>query len=115
MAAGLRRVIAESIGDIFYNNCFQNGMLPLVLPETTVRDLAAQAADGASLTVNIVDCSIVTPKGEVIRFDMDSSRRDALIEGVDDISRTLKEKSGIAAWQARDHAARPWIWDLPAA
>lgn len=67
MAAGLRCVIAESFGDIFYNNCFQNGMLPLALPETTVKDLAAQSADGASLTVDIVDCSIVTASPDGLR------------------------------------------------
>jgi 3-isopropylmalate/(R)-2-methylmalate dehydratase small subunit len=113
MAAGLRCVIAESFGDIFYNNCFQNGMLPVALPAAKVKDLAAEAADGAPLTVDLVKCAIAMPSGEEIRFEIDASRRETLIDGLDDISRTLRQKSDIIAWQAKDRLGRSWIWNLP--
>jgi 3-isopropylmalate/(R)-2-methylmalate dehydratase small subunit len=113
MAAGLRCVIAESFGDIFYNNCFQNGMLPVALPAAKVQELAAQAAEGAPLTVDLVKCAIATQSGEEIRFEIDASRRETLIDGLDDISRTLRQKSDIIAWQAQDRLSRSWIWNLP--
>ena len=112
MAAGLRCVIASSFGDIFYNNCFQNGLLPVVLPEATVRHLAAQAEQGASLTIGLLDCAITLPGGEKVSFEINAARRQALIEGLDDISRTLRQRADIVAWQSRDRAARSWIWDL---
>jgi 3-isopropylmalate/(R)-2-methylmalate dehydratase small subunit len=110
MAAGFRCVIAESFGDIFYNNCFQNGMLPIVLPAAAVNDLAVQAAEGAPLTIDLVTCQISTPGGDVISFEVDATRRKALLEGLDDISTTLRDRGDIIAWQVRDRAARPWIW-----
>jgi 3-isopropylmalate/(R)-2-methylmalate dehydratase small subunit len=110
MAAGLRCVIAESFGDIFYNNCFQNGMLPVVLPAVTVAQLAGEAADGAPFTVDLVEQMILSPQGEAITFDIDAQRRQALLEGLDDISLTLKRLPEIAAWQSHDRMGRPWIW-----
>ena len=112
MAAGLRCVIAESFGDIFYNNCFQNGMLPVVLPATIVRQLALQTADGAPLTVDLVERVILPPRGEAMALDIDAQRREALIEGLDEISRTLKNLPEIGGWQSRDQIDRPWIWNL---
>jgi 3-isopropylmalate/(R)-2-methylmalate dehydratase small subunit len=110
MAAGLRCVIAESFGDIFYNNCFQNGMLPVVLPAVTVAQLAGEAANGAPFTVDLVEQMILSPQGEAITFDIDAQRRQALLEGLDDISLTLKRLPEIAAWQSHDRMGRPWIW-----
>jgi 3-isopropylmalate/(R)-2-methylmalate dehydratase small subunit len=115
MAAGLRCVIAESFGDIFYNNCFQNGMLPIVVGAATVTELAAQSAEGAPLTVDLVDCVIATPAGKEIVFEIDARRRQTLIEGLDDISQTLRARAEIIAWQSKDRAGRSWIWDLPGA
>ena len=112
MAAGLRCVIAESFGDIFYNNCFQNGMLPVTLPATIVKQLARQTADGAPLTVDLIERVIVPPQGEAIALDIDAQRREALIEGLDEISRTLKGLPEIEEWQSRDRIDRPWIWNL---
>jgi len=112
MAAGLRCVIAESFGDIFYNNCFQNGMLPVVLPAVTVAQLAGEAANGAPFTVDLVEQMILTPQGEAITFDIDAQRRQALLEGLDDISLTLKRLPEIVAWQSHDRVSRPWIWNL---
>jgi 3-isopropylmalate/(R)-2-methylmalate dehydratase small subunit len=110
MAAGLRCVIAESFGDIFYNNCFQNGMLPVVLPAVTVAQLAGEAADGAPFTVDLVEQMILSPQGEAITFDIDTQRRQALLDGLDDISLTLKRLPEIVAWQSHDRMGRPWIW-----
>ena len=115
MAAGLRCVIAASFGDIFYNNCFQNGMLPVVLPEAVIKDLAAQTAQGQSLTVDLVSRSIMPPNGKAIRFEIDPARRESLLEGVDEIGRTLRQKAEIVAWQESDRAVRSWVWELPAA
>ena len=112
MAAGLRCIIAESFGDIFYNNCFQNGMLPVTLPATIVKQLARQTADGAPLTVDLIERVILPPHGEAIALDIDAQRREALIEGLDDISRTLKGLPEIGDWQLRDRIDRPWIWNL---
>jgi 3-isopropylmalate/(R)-2-methylmalate dehydratase small subunit len=110
MSAGLRCVIATSFGDIFYNNCFQNGMLPVMLSEADVDRLAEEAADGAECTVDLIDCYVLTPAGRKIAFKVDSQRREMLIEGVDDISRTLQSVNRISAWQANDRDERPWIW-----
>ena len=112
MAVGLRCVIAESFGDIFYNNCFQNGMLPVTLPATIVKQLARQTADGAPLTVDLIERVILPPQGEAIALDIDAQRREALIEGLDEISRTLKSLPEIGEWQSRDRMDRPWIWNL---
>jgi 3-isopropylmalate/(R)-2-methylmalate dehydratase small subunit len=111
MAAGLRCVIAESFGDIFYNNCFQNGMLPVVLPPATVMNLAAMTAGGAPLTVDLVNRVISGPGGAEIGFEIDAGRRQALVEGLDDISQTLRRRAGIVAWQASDRMSRSWIWN----
>lgn len=111
MAAGLRCIIAESFGDIFYNNCFQNGMLPVTLPATIVKRLARQTADGAPLTVDLIERVILPPQGEAIALDIDAQRREALIEGLDEISRTLKGLPEIEEWQSRDQIDRPWIWN----
>ena len=112
MAAGLRCVIAESFGDIFYNNCFQNGVLPVVLPAAAVSQLAGEAANGTRLTVDLFEQKVLTPQGESIAFDIDAQRRQALLEGFDDISLTLKRLSEIVAWQSQDRNVRPWIWNL---
>jgi 3-isopropylmalate/(R)-2-methylmalate dehydratase small subunit len=110
MGLGLRAVIAESFGDIFSNNCFQNGVLPVVLPKDAVDRLAAEARTGASVTVDLVAREVRAPSGAVVPFAIDPQRRQALLEGLDEIGATLKRRSEIADWQARDRAARPWIW-----
>jgi 3-isopropylmalate/(R)-2-methylmalate dehydratase small subunit len=115
MAAGLRCVIAESFGDIFYNNCFQNGMLPVVLPADAVSQLAREAMHGTQFTVDLLEQKILTPQGEAIAFEIDAQRRRAMIEGLDDISLTLTRLPEIAAWQSHDRVSRPWVWNLRSA
>ena len=110
--AGLRCVLAESFGDIFVANCFQNGLLPVRLPEADVLRLAETAADGSPVTVDLAAQTITSTAG-VLGFTIDPAQRDALLEGLDDIGRTLKRMPAVRAWQAADRERRPWIWVTP--
>jgi 3-isopropylmalate/(R)-2-methylmalate dehydratase small subunit len=112
MATGLRCVIAQSFGDIFYSNCFQNGLLPLRFDETTIRELASEtAADTGPFTVNLVQQRVTVPSGKSYAFVIDDQRRTALLEGLDDIGLTLQHVAEIDAWQANDQISRPWVWE----
>jgi 3-isopropylmalate/(R)-2-methylmalate dehydratase small subunit len=106
-------VVAESFGDIFYANCFQNGLLPIRLPGATVEALAAEALrDDRPFTIDLVDQVVRTPGGAVVAFEIDPMRRESLLEGLDDVRLTLRHASDIEAWQARDRRERPWVWSL---
>ncbi|MFC4278513.1 3-isopropylmalate dehydratase small subunit [Achromobacter aloeverae] len=107
-ARGVRCVIAPGFGDIFFNNCFQNGLLPIVLPEEQVHRLAAQAGPG--FRVDLQAQRITTPDGASVAFTVDPLRRAALLEGLDDIQQTLLRAADIRQWQARDQADHPWRW-----
>jgi 3-isopropylmalate/(R)-2-methylmalate dehydratase small subunit len=107
---GVRCVIAPSFGDIFFSNCFQNGMLPVRLPAEQVEALAAQCAGGAPLRIDLSAATITAPDGLVIPFAVDALRRDALLNGLDDIAMTLKDDAAIRAWQRRDRERRSWAW-----
>jgi 3-isopropylmalate/(R)-2-methylmalate dehydratase small subunit len=111
---GYRCIVAPSFGDIFHNNCFQNGVLPITLPEETVEALALEAEGGGErrFEVDLESCTLTTPSGRVIRFEVNGFRREALLEGLDDIAMTRKRDAEIAAFQARDREHRPWIWVL---
>ena len=114
LGLGVRCVVAPSFGDIFFNNCFQNGVLPVRLDEAAVRRIAAEmeAAPGnARVTVDLERQLVVTPSGEAIPFEVDARKKAALLEGLDEIAQTKKRAADIAAWQARDRAARPWAWE----
>ncbi len=111
---GLRCVIAPSFGDIFYANCFQNGMLPIRLPMDVVERLAAQCASGLPLLVNLQACGITAPDGSVTSFTVDARRREMMLQGLDEIGLTLKEESKIRDWQAADKLHRPWAWSVVA-
>ena len=109
--SGIRCVIAPSFGDIFANNCYQNFLLPVVLPIEQVERLAAECAGGnARVTVDLVRQVVTSPHGEEMAFAVETIRRDALLEGLDEIGLTLKHDAAIAAFQERDRAARPWVW-----
>jgi 3-isopropylmalate/(R)-2-methylmalate dehydratase small subunit len=111
---GVRCVIAPSFGDIFFNNCMQNGVLPVRLDIAAIRRLAeeTEAAPGnARVTVDLERQVVVTPRGEAIPFEVDPRRKAALLEGLDEIAATRRQADAIATWQARDQAARPWAWD----
>ena len=109
--AGIRCVIAPGFGDIFYNNCFQNGLLPVVLQAEQVERLAGQCAGGnARLWVDLQRQVVTAPHGEEMPFQIEALRRTALLEGLDDIGLTLQHEDAIAAFKARDQVARPWVW-----
>jgi 3-isopropylmalate/(R)-2-methylmalate dehydratase small subunit len=112
MGLGLRTIIAPSFGDIFYSNCFQNGVLPIMLPEDTVRAIAAdvEAAPEAPMTVDLENRTISNARGLNIQFSIDEARRTALLEGLDEIGMTLRREAKISAWQNRDRARRPWVY-----
>lgn len=110
MDMGVRCVIAPSFGDIFYNNCFQNGMLPIALAQADVERLAAQCAGGEPVRVDLIARTITAPDGRAIAFDIAPMRREALIHGLDDIGLTLKDDALIRQWQAEDRVRRPWAW-----
>ncbi len=110
---GFRCVVAPSFGDIFYNNCFQNGVLAIRLPKAVVdgvlRALGAAAAP-LELTVDLPAQTLAAPDGEMHGFEIDVLRKKALLEGLDAIGVTLTRAPAIAAWQERDRAHRPWVW-----
>jgi 3-isopropylmalate/(R)-2-methylmalate dehydratase small subunit len=112
MGLGIRAIIAPSFGDIFYNNCFQNGVLPIMLPEDTVRAIAAEveAAPDAPMTVDLENCIIANARGLRISFSIDEARRSALLEGLDEVGMTLTREARIAAWQDSDRIRRPWVY-----
>jgi 3-isopropylmalate/(R)-2-methylmalate dehydratase small subunit len=109
---GFRCLIAPSFADIFYNNCFNNGILPVTLDETTVEELFkdVEAAEGYQLTVDLAAQTITTPAGRVLRFDIDQFRKQALLQGLDNIGWTLSHSDEIAAYEARRRQEAPWLF-----
>ncbi len=107
---GFRCVIAPDFADIFYNNCFQNGILPIKLPQDQVDKLLDDASRGANatLTVDLEAQEIRGPDGGAIRFDIDPFRKHCLLNGLDAIGLTLEKEKAIQDFEARDANARPW-------
>ncbi len=108
---GFRCVIAPSFADIFFNNCFKNGLLPIQLPEATVAQLFDEvlALPGYQLTIDLERQVIVRPQGEEIPFEMQAFRKYCLQGGFDDIGLTLRQKDKIAAFEAQRLASKPWL------
>ena len=108
---GFRAVIAPSFADIFFNNCFKNGLLPIVLPEATVAELfdAVAAFPGYQLTIDLERQVIVRPQGEEIAFDVNAFRKYCLLNGFDDIGLTLRQSDKIKAFEAQRLATKPWL------
>lgn len=109
---GFRCVIAPSFADIFYNNCFQNGILPVVLKPEEVQAMITEAVatPGYRLTVDLGKQTVTTPKGTSYRFDIDPFRKDCLYRGLDSIGLTLQHESAIASYEARRKAESPWLF-----
>ena len=108
---GFRCVIAPSFGAIFRNNCYRNGVLPVVLAEAEVQALAQEAEGGQLvLTVDLVECAILRPSGSRLDFVVPAGERTMMLEGLDAIGLTLKRRDQIEAFQRADRVARPWIW-----
>jgi 3-isopropylmalate/(R)-2-methylmalate dehydratase small subunit len=106
---GFRVVIAPSFADIFYNNCFKNGILPVTLPDAQVDELfrRTQAIDGYSLHVNLPSQSIRDDNGFTLSFEIDPFRKEILLKGLDDIGLTLQHAAQIAAYEAQHNPAAP--------
>ncbi|HYC06129.1 MAG TPA: 3-isopropylmalate dehydratase small subunit [Azospirillaceae bacterium] len=107
---GIRCVIAPSFADIFFNNCFKNGVLPIALPQATVDRLMAAAENGANatFTVDLERQEIAMPDGERVAFDVEPFRRHCLLNGLDDIGLTLQQGAAIDSYEARMRTERPW-------
>ncbi|MFZ9182361.1 MAG: 3-isopropylmalate dehydratase small subunit [Hylemonella sp.] len=108
---GFRAIIAPSFADIFFNNCFKNGLLPIVLPELTVAKLfdACFAFPGYQLTIDLERQVVVQAQGEEIPFEVQPFRKYCLLNGFDDIGLTLRHKEKIAAFEAQRLAQKPWL------
>ena len=107
---GIRCVISTSFADIFYNNCFKNGILPVVLPRETIDILMADARKGANArqSVDLAAQTVTTSDGQVFPFEVDSHRKHCLINGLDDIGLTLEKVTAIDSFEAKAAALRPW-------
>ncbi|MEW6038203.1 MAG: 3-isopropylmalate dehydratase small subunit [Pseudomonadota bacterium] len=110
---GFRAIIAPSFADIFYNNCFKNGILPIVLDEAEVDRLFAEAGPGFGLTVDLEAQTVATPFGETFHFDVDASRKYRLLNGLDDIGLTLQHAEAIRAFEAARRESAPWLFAAP--
>jgi 3-isopropylmalate/(R)-2-methylmalate dehydratase small subunit len=107
---GIRCVIAPSFADIFFNNCFKNGILPLVLPKAVCAELIDDAERGANatLTIDLEAQELTRPDGERIAFEVEPSRRSRLLEGLDEIGATVAKADRIDAFEARVRRRQPW-------
>ncbi len=108
---GIRCVISTSFADIFYNNCFKNGILPITVSPENLAKLMDDAKRGANatLSVDLEAQEIRGPDGGVIRFDIDPFRKHCLLNGLDDIGLTLEKSSSIEAFEQKSAAERPWL------
>jgi 3-isopropylmalate/(R)-2-methylmalate dehydratase small subunit len=109
---GIRCVIATSFADIFYNNCFKNGILPITLPQSDVDLLMDDAKRGANavVAIDLEKQEITGPDGGHVHFEIDPFRKHCLLTGLDDIGLTLERAAHIDGFEARDRQARPWMW-----
>ena len=107
---GIRCVIATSFADIFYNNCFKNGILPIVMPREVVDVLMADARRGANArqTVDLAAQTVTTSDGQVFGFEVDAHRKHCLLNGLDDIGLTLEKAAAIDTFEAKAATLRPW-------
>jgi 3-isopropylmalate dehydratase/3-isopropylmalate/(R)-2-methylmalate dehydratase small subunit len=107
---GIRCVIASSFADIFYNNCFQNGLLPVVLPEDQVRALMGEAKGGNHVfSVDLESQTVVSPSGARFTFEIEPGRKEKMLKGLDSIGETLQAAPAIDAFEQRAAQARPWL------
>ncbi len=108
---GIRCVIAPAFADIFYNNCFKNGILPIVLPQEIVDQLMDDAQNGANatLTVDLENQIITRPDGQTVAFDVDAFRKHCLLNGLDDIGLTMEKASAIESFETKAAQDRPWV------
>ena len=111
---GFRAILASSYADIFYNNSFKNGLLPVVLDESIIDQLFAEmyALEGYQLTIDLDRQLVVTPTGESFSFEVDDFRRHCLLNGLDDIGLTLNDADYIKAYEKKRRTEAPWLFDM---
>jgi 3-isopropylmalate/(R)-2-methylmalate dehydratase small subunit len=109
---GFRSIIAPSYADIFYNNSFKNGLLPIILTDAEVDELFQQveANPGYQLTVDLQAQTVTRPDGKVYSFELDEFRKHCLVNGLDDIGLTLQDHEAIATFEAKHRASQPWLF-----
>ena len=110
---GFRAVLASSFADIFFNNSFKNGLLPIVLNEEDIDDLfkQAEAEEGYQLTVDLQAQTVIRPDGKSYSFEIDAFRKHCLLNGLDDIGLTLQDADAIRAFEEKHRQAQPWLFD----
>lgn len=110
---GFRCVIAPSFADIFFNNCFKNGLLPIVLEEQIIDELFEETFDneGYQITVDLSAQTVTTPSGKQIPFEVDNFRKHCLLNGLDEIGVTLESKADIEAYEVKRRQDAPWLFD----
>jgi 3-isopropylmalate/(R)-2-methylmalate dehydratase small subunit len=109
---GFRSIIAPSFADIFFNNSFKNGLLPIILPDEEIDELFRQveAMPGYQLTIDLQAQAVTRPDGKVLTFEIDAFRKHCLLNGLDDIGLTLQDSDAIAAFEQRHRASQPWLF-----
>jgi 3-isopropylmalate/(R)-2-methylmalate dehydratase small subunit len=110
---GIRCVLAPSFADIFFSNCFKNGVLPIVLDEESIEELFQQIADapGYALRVDLPTQTIERPDGTRLSFHVEPHRKHCLMHGLDDIGMTLQAEDAIRLFEAKHRASQPWLFD----
>ena len=110
---GFRVIIAPSFADIFFNNCFKNGMLPIVLSADDVDTLfkETEALEGYKLNIDLSEQSITSPSGNLYKFEVDAFRKHCLLNGLDDIGLTMQHQDAIKAFEAKHKVAQPWLFN----
>ena len=107
---GLRCVISTSFADIFYNNCFKNGILPITIKEEVIKELSEYSTRKEEISINLEDQSIKFGNSE-IKFEIDEFKKKCLLEGLDDISLSLAQSSKISAYESKIKSSKPWIFN----
>ena len=110
---GFRVIIAPSFADIFFNNCFKNGMLPIVLSADDVDALfeETEASEGYKLNIDLSEQTIISPSNKSYKFDVDAFRKHCLLNGLDDIGLTMQHQDAIKSFETKHQAAQPWIFN----
>jgi 3-isopropylmalate/(R)-2-methylmalate dehydratase small subunit len=109
---GIRAVIASSFADIFYNNCFKNGILPIKLPQEIVDQLMDDAKKGANarLTIDLSEQTVTRPDGQKIHFEIDAFRKHCLLNGLDDVGLTMQKALAIDRFEQQSRISQPWLF-----
>lgn len=111
VGAGIRCIIAPSFGDIFFDNCFQNGLLPICIEDSILKKLFEYAEAERQFSVSLPKKQIIVA-GESLRFQIDDWRREVLLQGLDQIDFTLSMQAEIKSWQHKDRQRRSWVWSI---